>query len=102
MDKPNIKQCYICNGTGLVRIEKKICNDCHHKFKDKMPYDECFKCYGIGKYNKDELCDKCNGAGLIKYEKCNTCKYSKSIYNPYKTCKICDGSGEINKDKDNI
>ncbi len=52
-----LDNCILCQGVGLVKYETKKCNicegrkciQCKSKGFDKMPYDECEKCYGTGK-----------------------------------------------------
>lgn len=56
--KSKKKQCDLCNGSGLIKQKVIVCPSCNGKSCIKcyerryiqMPYGECIKCFGTGKY----------------------------------------------------
>jgi len=55
----NNTNCEKCLGHGIIKQEEKKCIicegkkciSCNEKGFEKMPYDECDKCFGSGKIN---------------------------------------------------
>ena len=82
------RRCEDCRGSGFVVGSTKTCEVCKGEgmVRKVVRRTRCQNCNGKG-FNA-EVCDKCNGNGLIT---CVTCEGDGKV-----DCKICSGTGDYN------
>lgn len=70
--------CKVCDDNGEV-----VCPACIGNEQAEVRY--CSYCGGTGMFRVNEICDGCNGKGIL-YKKCDYCKGKKKVL-----CPVCHG-----------